>query len=1103
MRVYRAQGKHAMVETSYRRCRSALEQLGLRISPALDEVYGAGALAAPSSPDLPEGHSGPSPARYKEERRLVSVLFVELSGPGGFHRLDPEDLRDVIGTAVVELISAVERLGGTVTSVSGAGLAALFGAPTAHEDDPERAVRAAYRMLSSLAGRGWLSLRAGVETGLAVLGPIGKGARVSYGAVGEVVGAAAALQSLARPGSVLVGPVTQAATEGLFEWGPTEEVAASPGNRPMTAAYIERPKARPAGQAGRRRLAGSAPLVGRGPELTVLRQAMREATAGKGGVVLVAGEPGLGKTRLVQECRKLFMAWVGAASGRLPLWLEGRAASYASSDPYGLYQQLLAAWVGVAPDEGAGVVATALDRALKAVFAGQAPDEETRVLSQVMGLGLGKADDALARLSPEQLQRATFAALQKVVSRLVAYGPTVLVLEDLHWADPTSLHITAEIASLTKQGPLLLVLTRRPEPDPGVSALEAALGGDTDLRWHKLDLSPLAEGAERDLAQALLGEGTGYEVVTALARGAEGNPLFMEERLSSLLETGALVGDEAGWHLQPGLSGQVPQALERLVQSRVDRLDPGPHDAIVAASVLGSEFALSAVSALTDIDGGPAGAVSELCSSGLLVELRQVPEPLYRFRHGLIQEATYNGLLRDQRRHLHARAAWGLEAVSEGKLEEVAGVLGHHFALAGEADRAVHYLELAGDRAASAFANDEAVTSYRYALDVLGRDSAEGGRPGSGAGVEAAAWLRAKLGEVLLRAGRNAEARDTLREALRSVGADDGVQAARLHALLGRVEVADHSYDAALAAFDAADELIGAEPENQDQATVDLWLEVQLDGRAFVYYWRNETDKAAAVVAAARPLVEARGTPARKQAFHHSFVMQRMREDRYRIDEEILVNCRAAVAAAQDSGREAAIAFQVFVLGFSLLWYGDLDQAQQQLEASLASVERIGDVVLRARCLCYLDVTALRRHDVDAVRSLAPQAMEAAHAASYPEYVAAAKAAQAWVAWQDGRPSEVLELGGEALGIWATTVVSYSWYWICLWPLIAVHLSEGRLDEAVGAARQLLPPPQQRLPDELEAAVRTSIDAWENGELRLAREALGDAVALAKRLRYT
>ena len=183
-----------------------------------------------------------------------------------------------------------------------------------------------------------------------------------------MVGTAAALQSVARAGSVLVGPATRAATEGLFEWGPSEDVVTSPGAKPLAATYLERPKARPAGQAGRRALARGAPLVGRQAELANLRDAVRDATAGKGGVVLVAGEAGLGKTRLVYECRKLFMAWVGAASGRLPLWLEGRAAPYAASTPYGLYQQLLAAWVGVAAEDAAGPKRAALERAMKAVF---------------------------------------------------------------------------------------------------------------------------------------------------------------------------------------------------------------------------------------------------------------------------------------------------------------------------------------------------------------------------------------------------------------------------------------------------------------------------------------------------------------------------------------------------------------------------------------------------------------------------------------------------------------------------------------------------------------------------------------------------------------
>ena len=245
LRAYTAQGRPALVAATYGRCREALESLGLRASPALEELLAASA---------PEPSRGPGaarlPTRPGEERRLVSVVFAELSGPAGStgYRLGPEELRELLGGALAEVVAEVEALGGTVTSVSGAGLVALFGAPASHEDDPERALRAAFRAVSGAGASGkGLSVRAAVETGPAVVGLIGGGASAHYGAVGEVVGVAAALQSVARRASVLVGPATRAATEGLFEWGPTEDVAISPGAKPLHASYLERPKARPGG----------------------------------------------------------------------------------------------------------------------------------------------------------------------------------------------------------------------------------------------------------------------------------------------------------------------------------------------------------------------------------------------------------------------------------------------------------------------------------------------------------------------------------------------------------------------------------------------------------------------------------------------------------------------------------------------------------------------------------------------------------------------------------------------------------------------------------------------------------------------------------------
>lgn len=472
--------------------------------------------------------------------------------------------------------------------------------------------------------------------------------------------------------------------------GPTEEVAPTPGAKPLVGSYLERPMARRQGNRGQRRAAAHAPLVGRQAELAVLEDALREATSGTGSVAFIVGEPGLGKTRLVQECRQRFMPWVGAGTGRLPLWLEGRCASYASSTPYGLYQQLLSAWAGAAPEEGEDTVRPALERATQAIFGGHV--DHVGLLAHMMGLRPGPEE---ARLSPEALQRATFAAVGAGLSRLVERGPTVLVLEDLHWADSISLRLTGDLAALTLQGPLLILATRRPEPDPGVSNLESTLAADAVCPLRRVELSPLPQEPERALARYLIGVGASEAVIEALCSGVEGNPLFLEERLSSLVETGALVKDENAWRLSPTAGTEVPDVLERLIRSRVDRLGPRPREVITSASVLGREFVLSSLAMVAEVDGDLSNALVELCATGLLTEVRQVPEPAYRFRHALIQDAIYRGMLRSERSRLHARAAWGLEAASADRLDEVAAVLGHHYAAAGETERAVHPLEVA------------------------------------------------------------------------------------------------------------------------------------------------------------------------------------------------------------------------------------------------------------------------------------------------------------------------------------------------------------------------------------------------------------------------
>jgi adenylate cyclase len=1117
VRAYIAQGRPELAARIFERTRVALEQLGLRISPSLERVYApvrdpgpardAGSVSAPPAPgslttppvsSATTGSStlsGPS-ALPREERRPVTVLFAEVAAPAGLaSAVGLETLRELVGGSLAAVITEVETLGGTVTSVSGRGLQAMFGAPQAHEDDPERAVLAAFRALRAAATatvtEGGTPLRIGVESGPAVVGPIGGGAKVEYGAFGDVVSVAAALQSAARPRAVLVGPATRAVTSHLFSWGAAEEVSLGRNTRPLVASYLEAPRAR-VGDRRLRGVGGRAALIGRDPEMRELTTALRQAVDGRGSVVVLTGEAGLGKTRLVQECRKHFIAWVGAGSGRLPLWLEGRGASYASATPYGLYRQLVASWVGVAPDEPAARLRPALERALTNLMgnANLLPP-----LARMMGTA---SPAAAGQPNPEELQRMTFAALRSVVTRFAVAGPTVLVLEDLHWADATSLRLTLDLAELATDRPLLVIATSRPKS----GREEIATLADAPSA-RQIVLKPLPADAEQTLVESLIGQvpgaggvgDAGPEVLAAVLASADGNPLFLEERLSSLLETRVLVREDGAWLLRQPPGPQLPQVLERLVRSRVDRLSSAAQEAIRAAAVLGPEFTAPLLAAVLDIGPVELGPVlDELVDSDLVH--REPPDSsavTFRFRHALIQEATYLGLLRAERRRLHARAAAALEAVSQDRLPEVAAVLGQYYAAAEDAERAVRYLEMAGDHATDAFANYEAISSFNAALTATRKDA------------EMAAGtvrLQAKLANVLWRIGRHDMAAVAFREALRLGESVGPLQRAHLYTRLGRLEMTNLHYAAAAASFDAAETLLGGDPDDWDDATVDQWLEMMVDGRAGVHSMRFEPDLLLATLERARPLLEARGSAARRHTFHRQFTMQELIRHRFRVEDADITRLRRSVELAQQTADEKDVGYALYFLGWALWLRGDLTEAKQQLERALALGERIGERHLMAMSLLVLILTALRRQDTEAVRTLIPPAMTAAGADSMD--VAIATAAQAWLAWQDGRPEEVIRLS-DAIASFddrGTLISGARYRWVSLFPLIAARLQSGDVAAAVAAARQIVDPAQQLLPNELMMALDAACAAWDGGEADAAADGLAGALRLAHDLRY-
>jgi ABC-type oligopeptide transport system substrate-binding subunit/class 3 adenylate cyclase len=654
----------------------------------------------------------------REERKLVTALFADLVGSTALgERLDPEEAKLVVGEAIARIVHTVEGFGGTIKDLAGDGVLALFGAPAAHEDDAERALRAATGIVEEIGlyaeevAQAWdivgFAVRVGVSTGPVVLGPVGAGSRVEYGAVGDAVNTAARLQAAADPGGVLAGETTRRLADALFRWGEPQQLDLKGKTGAVTAYELVG-----AAADGRRGRGVEARLVGRDAELRTAREAVDDARAGRGGILFLTGEAGIGKSRLLTELR----AHAGAtADGPEPLWLEGRCLSYGESMPYWPFRDLLREWLELGADEPELRVRVALRRAVE--------PELYPYLGALLGLQLEpEAATRLSELAPEALQYRTFEVVETLLARLAGERPVLVALEDLHWADPTSLALVERLLGLTEGAAVLLVLTQRTERDHPAWRVKELAAREFPHRTRELPLQALSGEADRELLYALVGGDTLPDEVEARVLGAaEGNPFYLEELVRSLADAGALVREDDAWRFAHDVPAEIPPTVEKVILARIDRLPASCRDVLTAASVLGRRFGLPLLEGVADANGGLAESLHELQRLDLVREARRWPQPEYRFKHALIQEAAYRTLLASQRGVLHRKAAEWLEARYAGGEAEVLGLLAHHWLAAEDEAKAAEYLMRAGDKARQEYALDEAVGYYRELLPLLER----------------------------------------------------------------------------------------------------------------------------------------------------------------------------------------------------------------------------------------------------------------------------------------------------------------------------------------------------------------------------------------------
>jgi class 3 adenylate cyclase/tetratricopeptide (TPR) repeat protein len=644
------------------------------------------------------------------ERKIVTVMFADVSGFTSMsERLDPEDVHDIMDEAFDVILAAVHQYEGTINQFLGDGVMALFGAPIAHEDHAHRALSAALDVQKALVplaekvhGRHGIDfkMRMGINTGLVVVGAIGRDLRMDYTAVGDTTNLAARLLALATPGQIVISERTHHLCDRFFTFDDLGEHTLK-GKREPVRAYavtgaiqrhtrLEVSKAR-----------GLTPLVGREAELKRLAEVYERTVAGRGSVVLVVGDPGAGKSRLLYEL-------LSRLDTRAVLELETICASYGRAIAYRPVLELLRRYLGLTegarPEEVRGRAAERLE------MLDLGGNERLLLLAHF--LGVPAPAELLNRLSAAELKDRTLDVLRDVFRRASDFAPVVLVVENVHWTDASSLEFLAHLVRSIPEHRILLALSARPGFTVPWLTAETA---------ETISLRVLDPGDIKGMIASLLGGTAVSEALfTLLLDKGGGNPLYVEELVLQLRETGGIVVGDDGEARLGGADVKVPATIQDIIAARVDRLTDTLKLPLQGAAVIGRRFGVPLVSRVIEVEPDDADRrLRELHGSDFVFPSAQDPELMYSFKHALTQDVVYAGLLERRRRQYHRAAGLGLEQLYPQRRDEVVELLAYHFGRSGDDEKAVDYAVAAAEKAQRRWANPEALGYFEDAVKRL------------------------------------------------------------------------------------------------------------------------------------------------------------------------------------------------------------------------------------------------------------------------------------------------------------------------------------------------------------------------------------------------
>jgi class 3 adenylate cyclase/tetratricopeptide (TPR) repeat protein len=642
------------------------------------------------------------------ERRQLTVMFCDLVGSTGLSaRLDPEEMRDLIAVYRKCVTDAVARVDGFIAQYLGDGVLVYFGYPQAHEDDAERAVKAGLAVVAavdSIKGQvaGKLEARVGIATGLVVVGEqVGAGDSQERAAIGETPNLAARLQAVAAPGEVVISASTRRLVGRMFDCRSLGSIEVKGLPQPIEAWQV-RGELAGVSRFEAMRSAALTPLVGRQEEIELLLRRWHQTKLGEGRVVLLAGEPGIGKSRIAES---LLVKLEGEPHTRLRYFCSPH---HINSALHPFIVQLERA-AGFEPSIDAVAKLDKLEALLKPTV--KNVPQDLAIIAELLAVPVN-GRYPVVEISPQQTREMTLTALLNQLEGVAAQSPVLTIFEDAHWIDPTSLDLLDRTVARVADLPVLLVITFRPEFQP------------TWVGQPHVTMLPLSRLGRRDGAGIIAGVTKGKALPEAVAEQiltrTDGVPLFIEELTSTLLESGLMRETPDRYVLDGPLPPlAIPTTLQASLVARLDRLATVKDVAQIGAAI-GREFRhelIAAVASLPPVDLD--AALERLTASGLISRRGTPPDATYSFKHALVQDAAYATLLKSRRQQLHASIAEALVARFPTMVESLPEVVAHHLTEAGLASEAIGYWRKAGQLASARSANREAAKFFERALSVL------------------------------------------------------------------------------------------------------------------------------------------------------------------------------------------------------------------------------------------------------------------------------------------------------------------------------------------------------------------------------------------------